>query len=120
MALPGIRDSFVPSCELFWDSLAPVLSLWIEYCLADVPNNVLRALPARRYIIRGGGSAFGDVFKLLEMRCIPLLRFHSQQIVCQGCQMTLQSDVTSLQRDLIRWKPELFGTSSVHAWHGKG
>jgi len=30
------------------------------------------------------------------------------QIVCESCQEVLQSDVASLQLELIKWKPELF------------
>ena len=42
-------------------------------------------------------------------RCLPEeISFAGDEIVCEECQEVLVSDVTTLQRDLIKWKPELF------------
>lgn len=42
-------------------------------------------------------------------RCLPEeVSFAGEEIVCESCAGVLQSDVASLQLDLIRWKPEMF------------
>jgi len=46
-------------------------------------------------------------------RCLPQeVTFASAEIVCQSCQELLSADMTSLQRDLIKWKPELFAAAT--------
>ena len=42
-------------------------------------------------------------------KCLPEeVTFAGDEIVCQACQALLCTDMSALQRDLIKWKPEMF------------
>jgi len=46
-------------------------------------------------------------------RCLPKeVTFAGVEIVCESCQELLSADMASLQRDLIKWKPELFADAA--------
>ena len=46
-------------------------------------------------------------------RCLPEeVSFAGDEILCETCQSLLCTDMSSLQRDLIKWKPEMFAASS--------
>ena len=46
-------------------------------------------------------------------RCLPEdVTFAGSEIVCESCQEQLSADMSSLQRDLIKWKPERFAAQS--------
>uniref|UniRef100_A0A6U7N3G5 Zinc finger PHD-type domain-containing protein n=1 Tax=Haptolina brevifila TaxID=156173 RepID=A0A6U7N3G5_9EUKA len=45
-------------------------------------------------------------------RCLPEdVQFADEEIICRECQVRLSADMSALQRDLIKWKPELFAAS---------
>jgi len=48
--------------------------------------------------------------------CLPKdVTFAGAEIVCESCQDLLSADMSSLQRDLIKWKPDLFGREAPDA-----
>ena len=61
-----------------------------------------------------GGAAFGPEGQWpaaagFEGLSVPEeVTFAGDEIVCQACQALLCTDMSALQRDLIKWKPEMF------------
>lgn len=133
--LPGEEESFCLKCKdggdvLLCDYGGCTKAFHMRCCgLKTVPEGIWEC-PRHRCVTCGAGPSHtdaqgrprkpdtGPASTLWACRACPMtycekclpeeVTFAGDEIVCQACQALLCTDMSALQRDLIKWKPEMF------------
>ena len=142
--VPGEEESFCLKCKdggdmLYCDFSGCTKCYHVHCCnLKSVPEGIWEC-PRHRCVSCGAGPSQTDAHgkprepdppgsarhvlwpcrtcprTYCEM-CLPKdVTFAGAEIVCESCQDLLSADMSSLQRDLIKWKPDLFGREAPDA-----